>query len=130
MSLRSDDLYLVDLIEHSESIVRMVETRTREVFDTDEVFRGAVLWNLYVIGEASSKLSAQTRDGFSGVSWSEIRGLRNHLAHGYFQLRFDRIWQIVTVEVPALQAKAEAILTRDFPDVARQLAERRGRGLS
>jgi hypothetical protein len=130
MSHRSDDLYLVDMIEASESIERIRHTKNRDTFDHDEAFRSAVLWNLYIIAEAASKLSMPTRDRFTGIPWDEVRGLRNRLAHGYFTLERDRLWEIVTVNLSVLKLEAESILADGFPAVHRELERRRREGNS
>ena len=38
----------------------------------------------------------------SDIQWTEIIGLRNHIAHGYFNLDADIIYDVVTHEIPKL----------------------------
>ena len=36
------------------------------------------------------------------VPWKDIRGLRNRIAHGYFEVDADIVWRAAVEEVPAL----------------------------
>lgn len=40
---------------------------------------------------------------FPDTSWKEIMGLRDHIAHGYFNLDADIIFDVVKTEIPSLQ---------------------------
>jgi len=44
------------------------------------------------------------------ILWSQIIGLRNRLIHGYDVIDFDILWQILTVDLPALIAMLEKIV--------------------
>lgn len=41
---------------------------------------------------------------FPGTQWKEIMGLRDHIAHGYFNLDSDIIFDVVKNEIPPLQS--------------------------
>ena len=126
--MRSDDLYLVDLIEAAEGVERLLGDHDFETFAHDDTIRSAVLWKLYIISEASTKLSARSRDRLKNIAWDEIRGFRNRLAHGYFTLAWERVWDVAKHNAPLLRSQAEEILAREFPDILRRLLERRSRG--
>ncbi|MBD5210006.1 MAG: DUF86 domain-containing protein [Barnesiella sp.] len=40
---------------------------------------------------------------FPDTQWKEIMGLRDHIAHGYFNLDADIIFDVVKTEIPTLQ---------------------------
>lgn len=42
-------------------------------------------------------------DKFPYTSWKEIMGLRDHIAHGYFSLDADIIFDVVKTEIPSLK---------------------------
>ena len=52
-------------------------------------------------------VSERTR---SGIPWVQIVGLRNRLIHGYDNVDFDILWEIVTKDLPPLIAELEKIL--------------------
>jgi hypothetical protein len=68
-----------------------------------------------VIGAAASKLSSVTRDSFQGVPWHAIRSLRNRLAHGYFTIAHDQIWEVLVHGVPSLSEQAVKVLELKYP---------------
>jgi uncharacterized protein with HEPN domain len=91
MSMRTDDLYLVDLIESCEGIESFCRGKALGDFARDDQIRSAVLWKLVVIGEASLKLSPATRDRFVNTPWEQVRGFRNRMVHGYFTLDWPQV---------------------------------------
>ena len=42
-------------------------------------------------------------DKFPNIQWKEIMGLRDHIAHGYFNLDADIIFDVVKTEIPCRQ---------------------------
>lgn len=43
------------------------------------------------------------------ISWHEIKGLRNHIAHGYFKLDADIVYDVVVNNIPELRATLERL---------------------
>ena len=65
---------------------------------------GAVLWNMFVNGEATCQLPQELKDRHSSIPWIAIRGMRNVLAHGYSTVNLSRIRDAIQVDVPNLVA--------------------------
>lgn len=116
MSLRSDDLYLVDLLDASDAIARSLRGVSFDQFVGQTEKRDAVLWNLMIIGEASTRLSAHVTDELTEIPWDLIRGFRNRVVHGYFALKWPIVWQIATDEVPRLRERGEAYLAKNHAE--------------
>jgi uncharacterized protein with HEPN domain len=55
----------------------------------------AVVRNLEIIGEASGRLPDAVRQEASEIEWRKIVGIRNILAHGYFDISLPIIWDVV-----------------------------------
>lgn len=59
------------------------------------------------IGEGINRISrilpSFLETSFPEVSWRAIVGMRNHLAHGYFELDADIVYEAVKNDVPPLQ---------------------------
>lgn len=67
MSHRTDDLYVVDVLDASDAIVRSLRDISFDQFVGQKEKRDAVLWNLMIIGEASTRLSAQVTDELTEI---------------------------------------------------------------
>ena len=84
MSQRTADLYLVDVIDAADAIARSVRGLSSDEFIAQPEKRDSVLWNLMIIGEAMTRLSAEMAQEMPEVPWEQIRGFRNRIVHGYF----------------------------------------------
>jgi uncharacterized protein with HEPN domain len=119
MSQRTDDLYLVDLLDAADAIGYSLRGISFEQFLGQKEKRHAVLWNLMIIGEASARLSSQITDELPEVPWELIRGFRNRVVHGYFALKWTIVWQIAMDEVPRLRGHAESLLAKKYVETHR-----------
>ena len=70
----------------------------------------AVIRQLEIVGEASRQLSAEFRRRHDQVPWDEIVGMRNRIAHEYFDIDLDVIWEIVTHDIPTLKLNLKLML--------------------
>ncbi|HEX7500627.1 MAG TPA: DUF86 domain-containing protein [Polyangia bacterium] len=83
---------------------------TLEMFVTDERTRDAVIRNIEVIGEAAKNLPDDVIARAPEVEWRKIRGMRNVLAHGYFDLEAKVVWDTATTKLDALEAAVRGLL--------------------
>jgi uncharacterized protein with HEPN domain len=102
-SLRADDRIRVQhMIDAGEAIAQFVAGRTRADLDGDQMLLFAVVRALEILGEAASKVTAESRNAAPLVPWPAIVGMRNRIIHAYFDIDYDIVWQAATVEVPVL----------------------------
>jgi uncharacterized protein with HEPN domain len=107
---------LSDYLDHIGRAARdalcFVEGLSKEDFLADKRTQQAVILSLLVIGEASTKL-LQDHAGFLAqhpeIPWSSMKGMRNRLAHGYFEVNLDVVWETVSSALPELLARLPAI---------------------
>ncbi|WP_298331472.1 DUF86 domain-containing protein [Asticcacaulis sp.] len=77
-------------------------------FLRDRRTQQAVIMNLIIMGEAATRLMMESPDFIEqhpDVPWRNMRGMRNRLAHGYFDLDLDVIWETLCVSLPQLQGQ-------------------------
>ncbi|MCB9273838.1 MAG: DUF86 domain-containing protein [Lewinellaceae bacterium] len=84
---------IVDAILKVERFVSGLENAD-EFYNNERTF-DAVLMNLVVIGETVSKLSEELTGRFHDIPWNKIKGLRNIIAHNYFGVDAEEVWQII-----------------------------------
>jgi len=95
-------VYVADMVDRGRSIARLISGLEYETFVVDETVRVTVAHYIQDMGEAASHLSESFRNGHPDVPWSDIVAMRNRIAHGYREIDFDRVWDVASVEVPAL----------------------------
>jgi uncharacterized protein with HEPN domain len=86
---------------------------TRETFVSDERTFDAVARNLQIIGEAVKNIPTEMRDQYSQIEWRKIAGLRDILAHTYFAVEDEIIWDIVQTKLADLR-ECIAIMKSDL----------------
>ena len=63
-----------------------------------------------IIGEAAKDVSIELRNKNPDILWDDIAGTRDCLAHGYFDVDYDVVWEIVSVDLPRLIGQLEQLL--------------------
>ncbi len=109
---RSWLLYLDDLIESAEKIERFVAGLTSDSFTDNEAVFDAVLFNLQVIGEAIKKLPEDARHLLPESDIAGPARLRDLIAHHYFALDAEIIWEVSVRHVPRLLIQARELRDR------------------
>ncbi len=77
----------------------------KEGFLGDLRTQRAVVMSLIIVGEAAAKLVDQYPDfaaAHPAVPWRSMRGMRNRIAHGYFDINLDVVWETLQTALPAL----------------------------
>lgn len=73
------------------------------------VIEDAIKYRLIEIGEAVGDLPSSTTARRPDVPWIEIKGLRNLLAHAYFDVDMRLVWTIVDAHLDALESAVEEL---------------------
>ncbi len=68
-----------------------------------------MLHHLEVIGEAAKHLPEDIRMLDPDVPWSLVARFRDVVAHAYFRVDPDLVWDVVSRELPELLARVRAI---------------------
>ena len=61
--------------------------------------------NFIIIGEAATKVMdgyVEFTQAHPEVPWRSMRNMRNRMAHGYFDINLDVVWETVQEWLPAL----------------------------
>ena len=100
---RNLTLYLDDILTSIEKIERYTANMNQISFMADERTIDAVSHNLQIIGEAVKKIPAELRDRYPQIEWRKIAGLRDTIAHAYFSIDDEIIWDIVENKLTELR---------------------------
>lgn len=107
---------LPDYLEHMQRAAvdacSFIEGMDKDTFLHDKRTQQAVVMSLIIIGEAATKVM----DGYSefalshvAVPWRSMRGMRNRIAHGYFEINLDVVWETVQLALPELLKQLPAL---------------------
>ena len=81
-------------------------------FINDKRTQQAVVMSFIIIGEAATKIMDEHADFaqlHGSVPWRSMRGMRNRIAHGYFEINLDMVWETVRTALPALLQQLQAV---------------------
>jgi uncharacterized protein with HEPN domain len=110
--MRSDQLYLADMLDAIEAIERFTTNMDEAAFLASELVQSAVLQKLSIIGEAAGRLDETTRAQAPEVPWKEIIGFRNIAVHAYFSVDWRVVFVTVTDDLPLLKQSVAAQLAQ------------------
>lgn len=98
-----------------ESIDKILDYSSRynsgeELFNDQEAF-DACLMNFVIIGEMVNRLSEEIVESNKNIPWNKMRGFRNIIAHDYFGIDADEVWDIIENHLPDAKKKIEKLLS-------------------
>ena len=98
------------MLDHARRAAEAVAGRRRADLDTDPLLAAALERFIEVIGEAARKVSTGTQEAADEIPWRQIIGMRNRLVHGYAAVDHSIVWDVASVDIPALIASLEQLL--------------------
>ena len=105
MSAPSAAELLDHIRESANRAITYVDGMSKAEFLADERTQQAVILNLIIIGEAAAKLMDSYPDearSRANIEWRSMRGMRNRIAHGYYDIDLDVVWDTVSSARPDL----------------------------
>lgn len=106
-------VWLEQMQESAVQASAYVESMDRAAFVRDKRTQQAVILNLLVLGEIAAKLlenEAAFLAGHPAVPWASMKGMRNRIAHGYYELDIGVVWETVQRALPVLIEHLPAVL--------------------
>ena len=89
--------------------------------NADQAFE-ASLMNFIIIGEMVEKLSDELIDASkNAIDWFKIRGFRNILAHNYFGVDAEEVWQIINNSLLKLETQLKELIEPPIANLATEL---------
>lgn len=110
MSERPQRLYCQDILESGMAIQSYVQGLTCDAFVQDRMRCSAVIREFEIIGEAVGKLSAALKDGYPEIPWQDIKDFRNLLAHEYFGVDLEIVWNTIHNDLPMMLDAVQGIV--------------------
>lgn len=117
MENKERDLFRLQHIDEcSSKIIEIVlKHKGFESFSDNWISQDAMIRNFEVIGEAISHISEDTKSNYLNIEWQKIKGMRNIIAHEYFGVKLEVIWDTAVIEIPKLKKNINQVL-KDLED--------------
>jgi uncharacterized protein with HEPN domain len=97
-------LALLSMLEAIEKIEKFsADLHTWQELKNDVESFDACLMNFLVIGEMVLRLEPTFIDKYKEIEWHKIRAFRNLVAHEYFGIDAEEVWDIIQNKIPPLK---------------------------
>jgi uncharacterized protein with HEPN domain len=110
MSRHDDAVRLRHMLDAARKAVSLVAGKARSEVAADELAQLALARLLEIVGEAAGKVSPEYQAAHPEIPWPSMGGLRNRLAHAYFDVDLDILLDIVASDLPPLIRQLEGLL--------------------
>ena len=108
---KDESVYLRHILDAFVQIEFYMDDVSHEEFLQNRLLQDGVIRQLEVMGEAARNLSDDLRNEYPQIPWRQMIGLRNRMAHAYFNVDLQIVWEIVRGDIPDLKEKIKRILT-------------------
>lgn len=110
MSSRKPQLYIQDILQACEDIQNFTQKiNSANALQKDRRTFLAVVHCIEIIGEAARQMPKSFREKHTEIPWRETVGLRNVIAHEYFGLDIDIIWDVIQTQIPMLEKQIRKV---------------------
>jgi uncharacterized protein with HEPN domain len=105
--------YLGHMVEAIDRIESYIGDMDRSAFCASKLVVDAVIRNVEVIGEASNKVRKHHRsfaDAHPEVPWQGSYEMRSVVAHDYFKVDLDIVWDTIKNDLPTMRQAVKTLL--------------------
>ena len=117
--IRSDLARLQDARACALLAIESAADVTLDDFVADQTRYRATLFNIAIIGEALGCVAAEVRGLAPDIEWTAIKAMRNHIVHGYWQIRPRVILRLAQSNLTALVLMLDELTKRVETSVAK-----------
>jgi len=110
MSKRDWKILFEDILESIDKIRLYTKDLDFEKFISNPMIIDAVVRNIEIIGEASSKIPEEIKNNFSEIPWIKLKGIGNRIVHNYIGVDVNIIWEIIEKDLVGLKKQIELAL--------------------
>ena len=104
-------------LQHIEKAItdieRFVKKESMKSFRENDMLHDAVMLQFIIIGEAINHVEQEKLEKYN-YSWYKVRSFRNMIAHEYFNIKLDAVWQIIEKDLPELKKTIQTMLKKEF----------------
>ena len=110
MFSRGWSLRVQDILRAINSIQQCTTGMSLADFEANETAVQAVLYNLIVIGEAAINIPTDIQEQLPELPWRLMSDMRNLIAHEYFRVDPEIVWDTIQNNLPQLIEPLQKLL--------------------
>jgi uncharacterized protein with HEPN domain len=110
--MRDYKLYLDDISKAIKKIEKYTKGLTFPELKKKDLIIDGVARNLEIIGEAAKNIPTGIKEKYPDVEWKKVSALRDILAHEYFGIDLEILWDIIKNKLPDLKRKLSPIVKK------------------
>lgn len=103
-------LLLEDILDACRLVEQFTAGISEKAFGRDALVFHATVRNLEIIGEATKQLPDDVKARMPEVDWKGAARFRDVIAHRYFALDPEVVWDIVMTKIPGLRQTTARLL--------------------
>jgi len=108
--MRDYKLYLDDTLLAIKKIEKYTKNLSLKKLKENTLIVDAVVRNLEIVGEAVKNIPPRLKEKHPDIEWKKISGLRDVLAHEYFGIDLEILWDIIKNKLPDLKIEISRLL--------------------
>ncbi|MBI4262293.1 DUF86 domain-containing protein [Candidatus Uhrbacteria bacterium] len=97
-----DNIYLQEIREFCDKVIQFTSGISSEQFTHNEQLQFAIIKLIENIGEASKRLSKESRAKYPHVEWRKVMAMRDKLVHDYMDVDIAIVYDVAVREIPTL----------------------------
>ena len=105
-----DRIRLEHITEATDNVLRYTTGKTFDDMQADDMMCYAIVYNILSIGEAAYHLTKAFRESHPETNWDGIMKMRNVLAHDYYKLKIQTVWEVAQHDLPPLRQQVARYL--------------------
>ena len=106
-------LYLEDMLQSMNRIEEYLGELDFRKFKMNYLVVDAIIRNFEIIGEASKNIPTDIQEKYPEIPWRKMYGLRNLIAHEYFGVDYEMIWEIAKKNLPQNRIDLQKIIKKE-----------------
>ena len=108
--MKNNYTYLNHILTSISHIEEYTQGKNYEDLISGKMMQDAIIRQIEVIGEATSRLENDFKIKYSDVPWIDMKDMRNKLIHNYFGVNIRHVWNVIVQDLPLLKLLIVKIL--------------------
>lgn len=107
-------VHLESMRHAAQEATDFVDGLAKEDFLEDALTQKACALNLILIGESAKRILERHSEmvQLSGIAWKEIAAMRNRIAHDYYSIDLNTVWDTISNDLPGLITQIDELLSQ------------------